>query len=113
MPDYNEWDENRSKGSSRNKSAPPLVVYGSLLMSLLAIGKVVFFSGSQNGAMEAHLTYDDKRFDSLETRMDRDEARMEPAIELMQETAVEDKEVAENEKAAIQQLQEQISKLRR
>jgi len=102
----------RSGRGSWTKTPPAWSAYIALAVSLLTFGKVVFFSGSQFGTIETHLEFNDRRLDGLEGRQERDEEKMEPAIELMTETSVEDKLVADDEKAAIQELRQEIAAMR-
>jgi hypothetical protein len=94
-------------GNGRIKT---IVVYASLAISLTALGKTVFFSGSELGAIEEHLTANDKRLDNDDRRMDRDEDRLQPIIAEMESTVQIERQTIAEQQDLITTLKAQLGK---
>jgi DNA gyrase/topoisomerase IV subunit A len=101
------------RNGRNNRQLREWAVYVSLLLSVVALGKTVFFSGNEVGQMQAHLNYNDKRLDGLDMRLDRDEAQWQPQIELFRESISDEQQTAQQEKEVLQDVAQQLQDMRR
>jgi hypothetical protein len=97
-------------GNGAVKVRSVLIMYLSLAMSIVALGKTVFFSGSELGGIDAHLSYNDQRMDELTRRLDNDENRDQPSIEAMRAAVQQEEHAVEQENELISDLKAQLKR---
>lgn len=99
-------------GTNGNGGVRGLLVYLSLIVALVALARPIFFAGGEEARIEEHLKYTDARLDSVESRQQKEEDKLEPEIVAMKESYFEDQQIIAQQKEFILELRQDLGKRR-